>query len=169
VPRVAAVDLTPEAFVTRFVAPSRPVIITGTCAHVGIKSLSKLDYHAYARAGAIEEWRARRLWDAAYLEARYGRVEATVNLTPDGWGDFVTRVADPSRGVPFEVSLYQDHLLVQHTSDVRVQAFVKPLERRMTISELLARIRSGYGPPGATPKRSPYIYAFGMLYNILQD
>ncbi len=85
---MAAVDHTPEAFVTRFVAPSRPAIITGTCVCPCRLQLAFTDLFTLGRCH-------RRL-EPDYLEARYGRVETTVNLTPNGWGNFVMHVGGPT-------------------------------------------------------------------------
>jgi hypothetical protein len=66
VPRVPAQSLTRSSFFRDFVVPNRPVVITG----------------------AMDGWRARRLWDREYLSrGALGDTRVSVNVTPTGWAD----------------------------------------------------------------------------------
>jgi jumonji domain-containing protein 7 len=60
----------PAAFLRDYVGPNKPLIVRGGAAH----------------------WPARRRWTAGYLAAAAGGAEVTVDVTPNGRGDAVTRL-----------------------------------------------------------------------------
>jgi hypothetical protein len=81
------------------------------------------------------QWPALTKWlDASYLIAACDDAEITVNLTPNGYGDAISVVgADvPLAGAP----LFDEGLRT---------LFVKPCERRMSLSVFLSELASRSG------------------------
>ncbi|KXZ56896.1 hypothetical protein GPECTOR_1g808 [Gonium pectorale] len=94
-------ELSPLRFATQYVARNKPLVITG----------------------ALDGWPAMRLWGERYL-ANHPAAQSvvTVDVTPNGRGDAITAVADPSAGA---VSRW----------------FVTPHERRMRLVDFFRLMR----------------------------
>ena len=131
VPKVDARTVSPREFYKDYVSKNRPCILQNL----------------------VGNWPALSKWDSDdYLVKTSGDAQITVNVTPNGYADALTRIKGSIR---------------KGNSERKV--FVKPLEEKMSMSQFLDRLKSSKHTDDATGSQPSVLYCSRQNNSLLDE